>query len=145
MRKITLLLLFISFNSFSQIHFLTHKQEKISYSEYDSLKHLSSLDENFLYTDDVVRYYDNGTTLLYSIIEVTKGDTSTKTYLYPSKTIEYVTTAKLGSGLLSRQGTLKVNGSNYFLSVSSCDSKSCFYIIYVNKEAVYKNSVPVVK
>ncbi|WP_374172727.1 hypothetical protein [Flavobacterium tructae] len=145
MKKITLLLFFISFNSFSQIHFLTHTKEKISYSEYDSLKYLSSLDENFLFVDDVVRYYDNGTTLLYSVIEATKGSNTTKTYLYPSKSIEYTTTGKVDDNLLVRQGNLKINGQNNFLSISSCDAKSCFYIIYVNKDVVYKNNAPIIK
>lgn len=145
MKKITLLLLLISLKSFSQIHFLTHKDEKISYSEYDSLKYLLSLDQSLLYSENVVRYYDNGTTLLYSVIETSKENTVSKIYLYPTKTIEYTTTAKVSNNIIVRQGALKINGVNNFLSLSSCDNKECLYLVFVNKDSVYKGTAPIQK
>lgn len=145
MKKITLILFFISLNSFSQIHFLTHKTEKISYSEYDSLKYIASMDEKFIYSEEVVRYYDNGTELLYSVIDNTKDTINTKIYLYPSKTIEYNTYVTLSGVSYLRHGTLNINGVNNFLSLSSCDIKECYYWVFVNKDIVYKGSALIAK
>lgn len=131
--------MFISFSSFSQIHLLTHKSEKITYKEYDALKYISSLDEKLLYSENVVRYYDNGTDLLYSIITTTKENSNTKILLYPTGTIEYITTV-IGSESYLRHGNLKINGVNNFLSLSSCNNKECYYWVFVNNEVVYKGA-----
>lgn len=145
MKKITLFFFFVSFCSYSQIHFLTHKDDKISYSEYDNLKHIASIDRNFFCDETVKRYYDNGTTLLYTIAEKTSNDKSCKVYIYPSGTIDYTTIVKVKDKFVIEQGTLKINGVNYFLNISSCNDELCNYWVFVNKKEVYNGSAPVIK
>ncbi len=145
MKKITLLLFFISFSAFSQIHFLTHQDEKISYSEYDNFKYIASIHPNFSASENIKRYYDNGKVLLYSTSELSSEDKTCVVYIYPSGTIEYTITLKIKGQAVTEQGTLKINGVNYFLSITSCNEKTCECWVFVNKEQVYKGNAEILK
>lgn len=145
MKKITVFLCMISFASYSQIHFLTNRDEKISYSEYDNLKYLASIDDSFFAFETIKRFYDNGTTLLYSVSDNSKDESFCKFTILPSGTIEYTTSRKIKGKAILNSGTLKINGVNYFLNISSCSDELCTYWVYVNKELVYKGDAKLIK
>lgn len=140
MKIYSFIFIFLTSFSFSQT---SVKNEKISFSEYDNLKYIQSLDEDFVFTENIVRYYEKNSSTSYSLSNFTIGNKTVTIIIYPTSTIEYIINNNIANIQYTTTGTLKINGSNKFLTISSCNVEDCTYWIYVNKDEVYKATAKV--
>lgn len=135
MKKIYLLLLLVSFCGFSQVA----KTEKINFSEYDDLKYIKSIDENFTIWDTLKRFYDLKGNLLYSKINYTSVYAYEVT-IYPNGNINYTIQGNTANIEFTTVANMVKYGVNRVYSVGTCGGGECQYYVYMNNEQIYKGN-----
>lgn len=134
MKKTILLFILFPVIGFSQLL----KNEKISFSEYEDLKYISTKENaGFNFFENINRVYDTKGNLMYSQL-IYKKDYVNVTYtIYKNGDINYTYTANAGSQTFTINGNLTKYGVNKLLSRVECGAGQCEYSVFMNNKNIY--------
>lgn len=124
----------LTFNfSFAQ----SFKEEKISFSEYDNLKYIMSIDSNSKFYDSITRFYDVDNNIIYSSSSFSLLNKNMDLKIYNPYLYEYFYTDIISNIEIEVTGVLKIVGSNKFFILTVCNSvDGCEHYYYLNEKKI---------